>query len=241
MFNTSRPLFRGNPALRRAVNFALDRTQIADRRSDGRIALRLTDQILPTSMPGWTDQRLYPMRADLGRARALARGHLRGGKAVLYVFNVRDLVDQAQVIVANLRKIGLAVTVKQFGLAALDERAGTPGEPYDMLLSRYEINYPDPADVIIRFLASANAGRPSGNTNLAYFKNAMYDSRMSTADALVGPARTRAFAALDADLMRNEAPWAPLFEGSHWMLVSNRVGCMSSAESNFWTWCVRGR
>jgi ABC-type transport system substrate-binding protein len=240
IFNTSRPLFRDNVALRKAVNFALDRTQIANHRADAGLGLQPTDQILPTSMPDWTDQQLYPMRADLGRARALAQGHLRGGKAVLYVFDVPDLVDQAQVIVADLRKIGLQVTIKKFGLAALDARAGTPGEPYDMLLSRYDIDYPDPANVIVRFLASVNASRPSGNTNFAYFKNTTYDRRMATANALFGAARMRAFAALDAELMRNEAPWAPLFEGTHWMLVSAHVGCMSSARSGFWTWCIRG-
>ena len=52
------------------------------------LADRLTDQYLPPSLPGFRDADIYPLeRPDLERARALARGNLRGGKAVLYSIN----------------------------------------------------------------------------------------------------------------------------------------------------------
>src|SRR6185437_14258452 len=83
--NVSRPLFHDNLALRRAVNFAVDRPAIVSRGGlISRVAGRPTDQYLPPSMPGFRDAHLYPLDGpDLGKARALARGHLRGGKAVL--------------------------------------------------------------------------------------------------------------------------------------------------------------
>jgi hypothetical protein len=43
---------------------------------------------------------------------------------------------------------------------------------------------------------------------------------------LRGSARLRAFSKLDADIMRDRAPWAPLYETSAWLLVSKRVGCL---------------
>ena len=83
--NISRPLFHDNLALRQAVNFAVDRPAIV---RQGGLASPLlgrpTDQYLPPSMPGFEDAHLYPLDGpDLRKARALARGHTRSGKAVL--------------------------------------------------------------------------------------------------------------------------------------------------------------
>jgi ABC-type transport system substrate-binding protein len=209
------------------VNFALARSDIVRAGDGGYIVSRATDQILPPVVQGWVDHRLYPLdRPNLRRARKLADGNTRDGKAVLYVFDIPALRDRAQVIVHNLRQIGLDVTVKPFSPPVLDAKAGTPGEPYDMLLTRYRVDYPDPANLILRFLSGANARKASGNTNAAYFDNPAYDRRMAAANRLVGSARLRAFSRLEADIMRNQAPWAPMFEGSSWLLVSKRVGCL---------------
>jgi ABC-type transport system substrate-binding protein len=86
--------------------------------------------------------------------------------------------------------------------------------------------YPDPAMMLVRLLAGANARGTSGNTNFAYFDNPSYNRRLAAADALTGPARFRAFSRLDAAIMRNQAPWAPLFEGADTLLLSKRVGCL---------------
>jgi hypothetical protein len=94
-----------------------------------------------------------------------------------------------------------------------------------MLLMAYTLDYPDPANVLIRLLAGENARRPAGNSNYAYFDDPRYNRRMADANALSGPARLRAFSKLDADIMRDEAPWAPLFEGSSWLFISGRLGC----------------
>ena len=227
--NTTRALFRNNVPLRKAINFALDRPAIA-RRGGGLRSVTPTDQIIPSWVPGWVDRGIYPIqRPDLTRARRLAKGHLRGGKVVLYM-PVGDpfstyFPDQAKVIAQNLGKIGLKVEVKTFSIDALNAKASTPHEPYDMLLMAYTLDYPDPANVLIRLLAGENARRPAGNSNYAYFDDPRYNRRMADANALSGPARLRAFSKLDADIMRDEAPWAPLFEGSSWLFISGRLGC----------------
>jgi peptide/nickel transport system substrate-binding protein len=228
VLNTSRPLFRDNLALRKAVNFALARTEILRASEGGPISGRATDQILSSAVPGWVDHHLYPLnRPNLVRARRLADGNTRSGKAVLYVFGIPALLDRAQVIVRNLRQIGLDVSIKPFSPAVIDAKTGTPGEPYDMVLTRYRLDYTDPANLILRLLAGANARKPSGNTNAAYFDNPAYNRRMAAANRLVGLARLRAFSKLEADIMRDQAPWAPTFEGSWWLLFSERVGCIN--------------
>jgi ABC-type transport system substrate-binding protein len=52
-------LFRDNPDLRRAVNWALDRPQLV--RQHGYLAGARTDQILPPGMPGYRNWQLYPL------------------------------------------------------------------------------------------------------------------------------------------------------------------------------------
>jgi peptide/nickel transport system substrate-binding protein len=228
VLNTSRPLFRDNVSLRKAVNFAVDRSEIVRQAHASPAWFRKTDQIVPPGIPGWKDYDLYPLsRPNLVRARRLAAGNLRGGKAVLYAAaSSPGILDQANVVVRNLRAIGLEVTIKPMSVNVLNARAGTPGEPYDMILAGFAATYPDPAGVLIHLLGGENARKPSGNDNFAYFDNPSFDRRLAAANRLLPPARYRAFAALDVQIMRTQAPWAPLFSLSKTLLVSKRVDCL---------------
>jgi peptide/nickel transport system substrate-binding protein len=229
VLNTSSALFKDNAPLRRAVNFALDRPEIIAQSSGGPLWNTTTDQIMPRWIPGWRDYDLYPLAGpDLARALQLARGNVRSGEAVLYTIPPAGFPDMAQVIVSNLRAIGLDVRVRVLAVATLNAKASVPGEPYDMLLAGFPLDYPDPADALERLLGGANARKPSGNDNYAYFDEPAYNKRMAAADRLSGAARLRAFSRLDADIMRNEAPWAPISEGSDWLLLSGRVGCLKA-------------
>ena len=86
--NTTQPLFRKNPKLRQAVNYAVDRRALA--REGGVLVGGVfveppTDQYLLPHFLGYRNTRIYPLQGpDLRRARKLAKGHRRGGKAVLY-------------------------------------------------------------------------------------------------------------------------------------------------------------
>lgn len=227
VLNTSRPIFRGNAALRRAINLALDRTAIV-RAATGWPVLRLpTDQILTRWMPGWIDRRLYPLRPDLTSARRLAAGNLRGGKAILWTSPARGSLDVAEIIVRNLREIGLGVEVKALSNEVINATASTPRAPYDMILGSYPLVYPDPATLVIRLLGGENARKPANNSNYAYFDLPAYNRRMAAAEMLSGEVRSRAFSQLEADIMRDQAPWAPLYEFSSSVFVSERVGCVT--------------
>ena len=82
VLNTSRPLFKNNPKLRQAVNFAVDRKALT--RELGAFAGTPTDQYLSrrARLPGRAHLSAQGPRPE--EARALAKGHTRGGKAVLY-------------------------------------------------------------------------------------------------------------------------------------------------------------
>src|SRR5262249_35945011 len=86
--NGSRALLRGNLTLRRAINFALDRPALL--RALGAYFGRTTDQYLPPKMPGYRNVRVYPVdHPQLQRARSLAHGHLRSGRATMFVSTPR--------------------------------------------------------------------------------------------------------------------------------------------------------
>jgi peptide/nickel transport system substrate-binding protein len=232
VFNTSGALFRDNVALRQAINYAVDRSAIVSAIPSGLLSRTPTDQVMPSGIPGWSDYRLYPLTGpDLLRAHQLAQGNLRGGKAILWTTpgttpGISVPGPCCQELVSSLQAIGLDVQVKMMASDVIAARAGTPGAPYDMILGEWPLQYPDPGAALVHFLGGENARKPSGNSNFAYFDEPAYDRRMAAADRLTGTARFRAFSKLDADIMRNQAPWAPLYEASTWSLYSTRVGCL---------------
>jgi len=220
--NSSRPLFRNNPGLRRAVNLAVDR-RAAVLANGTPLFARATDQYLPRGLPGFSDARIYPLAGpDLVRARALARGRTRSGKAVLYTFDNPATLARAQIVSQNLAKIGLDVQVKGIPAPAYFARLNVPGEPYDMAFNAWAPDYLDPFTYINTLLD----GRFVGATNSARFNSAKYNALMRRAAALRGAARYRAYGQLDVQLARHAAPSIPMYSLNESTLVSKRVGCV---------------
>jgi peptide/nickel transport system substrate-binding protein len=227
VFNSGRPLFRGNARLRRAANFALDRPELA--RLFGPFTKR-TDQILPPVVPGFENADLYPLKgANVAKARALARGSLRGRKAVLYTRTGQIGTLVAQVIRFNLAKIGLEVEVKAFETPVMFDRMRTRGEPWDLSVVGL-LGYLDPGSWIDAFAGTVRfeGDELSDDSNWGLFDEPAWNRRIDQASKLTGEARYAAYGRLDHDLMREAAPVAPFFMGTHWTLVSASVGCFTS-------------
>jgi len=220
MLNTRSPLFRGNLPLRKAINYAIDRPSFAGADPDA----QLTDQFLPPQLPGFQDARLYPLRGpDLRKAQSLARGHLRSGKATLYVADLPLTLALGQVLKKNLREIGLDVEVKGIPQPAYDARITTPGEPFDIaFFVTPSVDFYDPYAFLNLYFESRFIGR----TNSSNLRSATYDRRLRAASRLRGVERLRAYGRLDVDLVRDVAPVVPLTYISEPTLVSKHVGCI---------------
>jgi ABC-type oligopeptide transport system substrate-binding subunit len=220
MLNTRSPLFRGNLPLRKAINYAIDRPSFAGADPD----TQLTDQFLPPQLPGFQDARLYPLRGpDLRKAQSLARGHLRSGKATLYVADLPLTLALGQVLKKNLREIGLDVEVKGIPQPAYDARITTPGEPFDIaFFVTPSVDFYDPYAFLNLYFESRFIGR----TNSSNLRSATYDRRLRAASRLRGVERLRAYGRLDVDLVRDVAPVVPLTYISEPTLVSKHVGCI---------------
>jgi peptide/nickel transport system substrate-binding protein len=222
VLNTSRPLFRDNPELRQAVNFAVDRA--AHRRAGGsELQSELTDQYLPAGFPGFRDARVYPLqRPDPARARRLARGNTRSGKAVLFTVARPPLLAAAQSLERDLAKIGLDVQVVGIPQRAYFNRLGPTGA-YDIGFRPWLPDYADPFSILNvnfdgRFVASHNWGR---------FDDGEINRALRDAASLEGRRRYAAYAALDERLAREAAPMIAVEVMNDATLVSARVGCVT--------------
>jgi ABC-type transport system substrate-binding protein len=221
VLNTSRPLFRNNPKLRQGVNFAADRKALTAEL--GPLAGTPTDQFLSPWIPGYKNARIYPLKGpDLRKARALARGRTRGGKAVLYTTTIPLDVAQAQVLQRNLKAIGLDIEIKQFSGAALFTKLTTEGEPFD--IGRIAWGSNDPA--ILNDLFHGRMIGPPTNGNLSRFNSPKFNRLLDRAARLTGEKRYRAYEALDLQLSRDAAPAIPATILNSFTFVSARVGCV---------------
>jgi len=226
VLNTSRPNF-DNVKLRQAVNFAIDRPGIIRTRGAG--SGDPSDQILPPLLKGFKEADIYPLDGpDVEKAKQLMQesGVTTPIKAVLYTSNTSPGPEQAQVVQQNLKEIGIDVQIKQFERAVQFTKTGTKGEPFDMSVEGWLADYPDPFD-FINILLDGNNIQDTGNVNFAYFDDPNFNKKMEDAGDLSGDERFSTYGDLDAEIMRDAAPWAVYMNDLQQDFFSDRVGCQS--------------
>jgi YVTN family beta-propeller protein len=220
--NMSRPIF-ANARLRRAVNYAIDRQALARLGGYGPVSGALTaiptDHYLPEGIPGYRRTEVYPLKGDLRVARRLAGNRRRS--AVMYTCDFKVCLQEAQVVKSSLSAIGISVEVRAFPMSEALDRQLRKGEPYDIGLMTWRMDYPDGFDVLNLNLDGHI--QPNGS----HFNDSVWNHRLEAAAGLSGEARARAYAGLDAALARRAAPWVP-FEEETWLnLFSGRIGCQT--------------
>ena len=218
--NTSRPLF-SDVRLRRAVNYAIDRPAIVAQEARatrfGFSAGTANDAYLPPGTPGYPGVHVYPLDGpDLRKARMLAGGKRRA--AVLYTCNRQPCPQNAQIIRADLARIGIEVDVKEFPVGDVYNRISRPGEPYDLVTVGFAMDYPDPADVL---------DDPTGHFFFSYFDNPAFLRRLRVAQRLPPPARYRAYSRLALGLEKDASPWVVIENDTSRDFFSARMGCQT--------------
>ncbi len=226
--NRSRPLFKDNPGLAKAVNWAVDRQAFSAQ--GGYLYGKRTGQVLPPGMLGFSQQSLYPLKITAGsakQAKKLAAPNLRDGKAVLWSANSGTAPLQAQLIQYNLKQIGLDADIKLLPRAQQFTNAGNPKTAtFDMTIERWGADYADPYD-FVNILLDGNQVANSQHNNYAYFNVAKYNQQMNSASLLTGSKRGTAYAALDVAMMKDNPPWAPLVNSNDRNFMSARVSCLT--------------
>jgi ABC-type transport system substrate-binding protein len=188
------------------------------------LAGRRTDQLLVPALG--RDASVYPLTgAAVATARRwLAKARSKPTKLVLYTWNTPFPIAVAQIFAFDLRQIGIDVDVKTYEQLTLLQKAGTRGEPYDVVLNGWRPDYPDGFAFFGILLSSTSLNRP-GNWNLSYFDDPKTTARMKAIVRLTGEARRRAWAELDVDLMRTNPPWAPIIHTTGRTFISKSFGC----------------
>ena len=173
----------------------------------------------PPTLRGFRQAAIYPVRPDLGKARALAAGNARSGRGKFYICDRGPCLSVAQIVQANLRAIGIDVDILRVpgGFSITHRR----GEPFDISMETRTTAYFDPQDFLMIF--DGTTIRPRDNTNFSYFDSSLFNRKLAQASSLVGEPRYRAFGQLDVDLARDAAPLGAYMNDNARRFFSARV------------------
>jgi peptide/nickel transport system substrate-binding protein len=220
--NVARPLFAGT-ALRRAVNYTVDRQALAEVGSfSSGLPARPTSQYLPPGLPGFRESQPYPLRPNLARARSLASDRHR--RAVMYTCDTSPCPELAALLRTELQAIGIDVEVKTMTVSELFARISKKGEPFDIALVAYKADYADPSDFLNLLLDGRKIGTPN-NLDFAYFADPGWIRKLHAAAQLSGPARYLTYSRLANEIARDAAPWVPIDNSTVHDFFSRRIGC----------------
>ena len=198
VFNTRQPLFR-HAALRRAVNFALDRPALAAVWGEPP-----ADDYIPPGVPSSSGRHVYPIDGpDIRTGRRLAGGTKR--HAVLYFCNETANRRAADIVRSDLARIAISVKIVEGRQCGSDPAAAHA----DLWFRVFDSPERDPEP----FLQQA------GPSRIRSFRR-----RLAHASELTGRARLEAYKRIDSELV-HEAPLAVYASWVQSDYFSPRVGC----------------
>ena len=213
VFNTTRPLFR-DVRLRRAVDYALDRSALAASFADTPAA-----DVVPRAVPGFDSGHTRP---DLAAARRLAGGPRR--QAVISICLDPRLPKLAAIVRADLARIGMTASVLSSPQCPGHYRRA------DLFFTTIGPDELDPQPFVDQALDSSVFGSPLGP---GPWRAARFQSEARRAAALRGHDRLVAYRRVQAQLLQM-APLA-VFGSYVWgEYLSPKIGCrVQQAEFGF--------
>jgi peptide/nickel transport system substrate-binding protein len=203
--NTHRGLFKDNAPLRRAVNWAIDRTDFLANATP--YAMTPWTHLIPPGFPGSITKRAlqpYPVRADINKARRIAAGHYGDGHVVLAYRAGGPRNARVELVRRDLTRLGLSVTLAPFS------NYPPPASQWDVLFGygRCVDGTADPGDFVSTVRGSLSP---------------QYEAKVRNVSELTGEARIKAFGKLDIEIMRNDAPLVVTNVYNNRFFFSNRV------------------
>ena len=202
--NTTRAPFT-DIRVRKAISLAIDRQAIASGVVHGHASL--VAGVLPDGIPGY-DPGLPQPRRDLSRARALLKeaGIKPGTGLVLSYVPASVTVDSTALALQNqLADAGLAIRLETLAPSAF---AKVLRGDFDLTLSNWSADFPDPWPIMQFAYHSLNAGE---GYNLSRYANAEVDSLLSQAEHTMDAATRIALYERAQDIVMAEEPMINLF------------------------------
>lgn len=200
--NCSRPPFN-NLAVRKAINFAVDRKRILKTVYEGRG--RLAAGPLPDVLRRWSITTRYDY--DPGKAREVIRKEGFEGRTIqFYITADQEIIDMAEVLQSYIRAAGLNVEIKQLEWSAYKE-AINRGEA-DMFYLSWWADYPDPENFLFPLFHSSNYG-PAGNRTR--YTNNTVDSLIEKGQQTMDEKKRDSFYRQAEEMIVADAPWVFLW------------------------------
>jgi peptide/nickel transport system substrate-binding protein len=224
-FNTVKPPF-DNPLVRQALAHAIDKEAIVMAAVGGEgtpafapMATTLAgfDPALQSGELGYDPARSAELLAEAGLTQGADGVWSFEGQPlnlILLTFTRAPNQDIATVIQAQLKEVGVPVSIQQFD-APTAGRAAVAGE-YDLLLWRYDWNDPD---VLAVNLHSSRIG----STNRVSYSNPEVDALLSAAAAELDMAKRAELYVEAQRLIMADAPWQPLYTPLDMLAVNPRM------------------
>jgi ABC-type transport system substrate-binding protein len=224
--NSNNRLFRGNPRLRRAVNYVIDRKAMVELSEE--YAALPADQYLPAGSPGFKNIDAYPFTPDVAKAQELAEGHVPSGGPWIYYYSLYSPGPQRMELVRRqLRLIGIEIDPRGFR-GYVEPPGGKRNSPHAFTYGGWCLDYPDPYN-FFNYVLYGGSIQEENNNNTSYFNSRLYNRRMVRAARLVGPARLHAYERLEHDLVTKAAPLAVWSQPAKQFFFSDSVDMRSFA------------
>ena len=213
VLNTSRPLFKNNPKLRQAVNFAVDRGRLT--REEGSRMGRATDQYLLPVTPGFQDERIYPLKGpDLKKARAAREGahpERQGGAVHGRFRSASPRHRSSRTTSARSGSRSRSSRSQRLSCSASWRRRGAVRHRLDRLDRR------DGDSSILNWMFDGRTIADAPNFgNWSYFDSPKYNRLLEEASRLTGAKRDQAYRDLDVMLSRDAAPASRSQRSTRW-------------------------
>ena len=201
-----------DPQVRKAIQRAIDREAILQSiySGDG----KLEDGIYPTGCIVYNQENQGWLKHDAQEAKKLlqAAGYAEGFDMELCLDSTATdaIKNTMQVIEQNLNEVGIRAKIKTVDHAAfLDLRNNGEAPAY---MSNWVLDFNDPDNIIYTFFGNKDNTKLRSNN----YANEEVISRVAAAKAIVDDAeRTKEYAALEKQLVQEDAVWVPMFSLNH--------------------------
>ncbi len=209
-----------NVKVRQAANYAIDRNQIV-KVVGGPTAAKATDQILPPGLAGHSPT-IYPNTPDLAKAKELIKesGLSTPINTTLDVGTASGLPQVAQVIQADLKQIGINLKLNVGTPTVLSAASAKRTAHRPAGFSAWTQDYPDAGD----WLPLLDPRFVEGGGQKARFHEASLTPEFERIEKESGDQRQTDYQRLATTLMRDYAPWVPLYDVGVTLVTSKRVG-----------------
>ena len=204
--------------VRRAVNYAVDRTRLARLYAAVGLTAQSTCQILPPDTVGYVRSCLYPH--DLAKAKRLVAKSGTSGRTVT-VSTGPPALKASTYLVSVLKSLGYKARLDAYKTVNAFHAVRDRGRA-EIAPTGSSADFPAPSNFFTELLTCGTAYPAS---NLAAFCDPKIDREIDHASTLAtgSQAAALAWSRIDHDVMQ-EAPWIPIASGTEVDLISRRVG-----------------